>query len=471
MAYRGKIACHFPAHTSPNYDVNDIQFLPVGGTVNDMLPIDKVYALPVGASVSSVSDLEQYLVWEKISKLLIAGDKSVAIQYIPRTNISVTDIGIFTASNDNTDAKLKVFHESGLCVAAYDGDVRVRNSELYGLSGTKRDGLIPQTLLYAGQKYFIVYYVWGVYPAYYQNEESQSIGNKIYENNTAASQTTIYDISENAQVLKPSMFRGVLNNSEGIFGFPENSWFVWMGSTQTGMTQGQAYRRTAVGSGWTFSGIVGNPSAYHTITADDLVAVLGKPAHGDFIWYVDGVSGMNRGDIWGKPNGWVTPTLVDISDYSDGRDKLALILMSLTSSTSKVMIENGALYSTANVGDTMSLKSGYTSKVSSTTPITSLPSNPVVGDIYYLAGSIGQVVGYNDGIFAWNGNSYDVVSQYNGENIATYFNIDGLSSVLEYIGTNSDLLEAVSNTKGDETFLNANTDNRKYYLKINGNEV
>lgn len=469
MAYRGKIACHFPSRApgNPNFDTVDIKFLPAGE--NTLCQIDKVYFLPAGATVSSIDDLE--LIWELVNKTLVAGNQSVAIQYIPTTNVAVTDIGIFTDSNDNTDAKIKVFHESGLCVAAYDGDVRVRNSELYGLSGTKRDGSIPQTLLYAGQKYFIVYYVWGVYPAYYQNGESQSIGNKIYENNTAASQTTIYDISENAQVLKPSMFRGVLNNSEGIFGFPENSWLVWMGSTQTGMTQGQIYRRTAVGGGWTFSGIVGNPSAYHTITSDDLTALLGKPPHGDFIWYVDGVSGMNRGDIWGKPTNWVTPTLVDISDYSDDRTKLALILMSLTSSTSKVMIENGGLFSTTYIGNTMSLKSGYTSKVSSTTPLTSLPSNPNNGDIYYLSGSIGQVVAHNDGIFAWNGSSYDVVAQYDGNHLTTYFNIDGLSSVLEYIGKNSDLLEEVSNTKGDETFLNANTDNRKYYLKINGNEV
>lgn len=465
MAYRGKIACHFPDQTPSNYDVNDIQFLPVGGTVNDMLPIDKVYALPVGASVSSVADLEQYLVWEKISKLLIAGDKSVAIQYIPRTNISVTDIGIFTASNDNTDAKLKVFHESGLCVAAYDGDVRVRNSELYGLSGTKRDGLIPQTLLYAGQKYFIVYYVWGVYPAYYQNEESQSIGNKIYENNTAASQTTIYDISENAQVLKPSMYRGVLNNSEGIFGFSENTWFVWMGSTQTGMTQGQIYRRTAVGSGWTFSGIVGDPSAHHPITSEDLTAIIAKPSHGEFIWYVDGVSGMNRGEIWGKPVTWVTPVLVDFSSISGEQEKTALVFYNLSSSSS-VMVSKGEFWYANYIGSTFKLKSGYSSAVSSLTPLSSKPAQAVEKTIYYLSQSASG--DWQDAIFVYENGNYTKIDQ---SNLWSYLDNNGLSVTLEKIGNNSDLLEAVSNTKGDETFLNANTDDRKYYLKINGNEV
>ena len=70
MAYRGKIACYFPEHNPQNYKVDDIEFLPVGGGENDLLYIDKVYALPAGELVSSVSDLEQYIVWEKISKIL-----------------------------------------------------------------------------------------------------------------------------------------------------------------------------------------------------------------------------------------------------------------------------------------------------------------------------------------------------------------------------------------------------------------
>ena len=463
MAYRGKIACHFPerGQANPNFDTVDIKFLPAGE--NTLCQIDKVYFLPAGRTVSSIDDLE--LIWELVNKTLVAGSQSVAIQYIPTSNVSVTDIGIFTASNDNTDAKIKVFHESGLCVAAYDGDVRVRNSELYGLSGTKRDGSIPQTLLYAGQKYFILYYVWGVYPAYYQNGESQSIGNKIYENNTAASQTTIYDISENAQVLKPSMFRGVLNNSEGIFGFSENSWFVWMGSTQTGMTQGQVYRRTAVGGGWTFSGIVGDPTGHHPITSTDLTAILAKPPHGDFIWYVDGVSGMNRGEIWGKPTNWVTPVLLDFSSISDEQEKTALVFYNL-SSTSSVMVSSGLFWYTNYIGSTFKLKSGYSSAVSSLTPLSSKPAQAVEKTMYYLSQSASG--DWQNAIFVYENGNYTKIEQ---SNIWSYLDNNGLSVTLEKIGNNSDLLEAVSNTKGDETFLNANTDNRKYYLKINGNEV
>ena len=45
MAHIGKIACHFPGYEpNPNHDVEDIKFLPPGGTVNGLLHIKKVYA-------------------------------------------------------------------------------------------------------------------------------------------------------------------------------------------------------------------------------------------------------------------------------------------------------------------------------------------------------------------------------------------------------------------------------------------
>lgn len=411
------------------------------------------------------------LIWEKDSKVLVAGNNSVAIQYIPAADIAVSDIGIFTTSNDNSDAKIKVFHESGLCVAAYDGDVRTRNSELYELSGTKRDGVISTITLYAGQKYFIVYYVYDVYPAYFQNKESQTIANKIYENNTAASQTTIHNISENAQVLKPSLFAGVLRDTPGIFYLAENAWFTWLGATNVGMIQGQIYRRTSTGIGWTFCGIVGDQTSwYHTITTADLSNLLAKPIHGNFIWYIDGITGMNRNEIWGKPYNWESPVLVDLTQYSDVNAQLAGMLLTLSNtSVSKAMISNGTLFhGTCQISDSIAVKSGYRSKVTSTTPLSTLPSSPVNGDLYYLSGSIGAAIGHQTAVFAYNDGNY---TQIYMENLSTYLDIIGLSTLLTKIGNNSDLVEYIQDTKGDESFLNSNTDNRKYYLKINGNEV
>lgn len=464
MAYRGKIACHFPDQTPSNYDVNDIQFLPVGGTVNDILPIDKVYALPAGASVSSVSDLEQYLVWEKILKVLISGNQHVAIEYIPTQDISVTDIGIFTNENSTgRTPRIKIFHESGLCVAFTNGDIQTTNQEVYELSGSNHDAVIQATTLKAGQKYYIVYspgYGSGntFYPAYFQNTNGNY---KVYENESENIQ--VFDISENAQYLKPSKYKGIMTNSMGIFTFSTNDWFVWMGSTQTGMTQGQVYRRTDVGEDWTFTGIIGDPANYHTITSDDLSNLLSKDDESDFIWYVDAVPGMNRGEIWGKPEGF-DPHLVDLSTYSNEGEKEAFVAYNLTQ-YADVMISKGTLWYSDAIGYTLFLKDGYKSGVTSMTPLTAKPTNPVEKTLYYL---IASEAGYHMNIVCvYENGNYTVIDD---RNITNYFKYESLSSSLEKIGTNQDLLEALYNA--DYTFLNAtvNTD-KKFYLKLNGNEV
>lgn len=62
IPYVGKIGCFFPSRGNPLADVHSIQYLPAGG--NTRYYIDCVYALPAGATISSVADLEQYVVWK-----------------------------------------------------------------------------------------------------------------------------------------------------------------------------------------------------------------------------------------------------------------------------------------------------------------------------------------------------------------------------------------------------------------------
>ena len=253
MAYRGKIACYFPEYNPQNYNVDDIEFLPVGGGENDLLYIDKVYALPAGELVSSVSDLEKYIVWEKISKILVAGTQHVAIEYIPSQDISVTDIGIFT--NENSTGRqphVKIFHESGLCVASTDGDVQTTNQEVYGLNGSNHDAIIQATTLKSGKKYYIVYspgYGGGstFYPAYFKNTNGNY---KVYENETSTSQTTIVDISS---------FGNNLGNCSDIAAFidaSENDYMLWSGNL-TGYTSNTLYVRSAVQLDGTYVGKIG----------------------------------------------------------------------------------------------------------------------------------------------------------------------------------------------------------------------
>ena len=467
MAHTGKIGFHFPARGNPNLDTYDIKFLPAGSTastINDFQQVNKVYAIPAGVTITSVDDLQNYVVWELVEKALVAGNQNVAIEYIPTQDISVTDIGIFTDENSTgRTPRIKIFHECGLCVAFANGDVQTTNQVVYELSGSNHDAVIQATTLKAGQKYYIVYshgYGSGndFFPAYFQNTNGNY---KVYENEQDNIQ--VVDISENAQYLKPSKYKGIMTNSMGIFGFATNDWFVWMGSTETGMTQGQVYRRTDVGEGWTFEGIIGDPTNYHTITSNDLSNLLSKDNGADFIWYVDAVPGMNRGEIWGKPEGF-NPHLVDLSTYSNSGEKEAFVAYNLTQ-YDDVMISNGQIWYSSDIGYTLSLKAGYKSAVTSMTPLTAKPTNPVDKTLYYL---ISSEAGYHMNIVCvYENGNYTVIDD---RNITNYFNYESLSTKLEKIGTNQLLLEALYN--GDTTFLNAtvNTD-KKFYLKLNGNEV
>ena len=231
MAFRGKIACHFPDRGNPNADVQSISFLPEGtnpstiSDITDMPKVKAVYAIPAGVTSVTINDLPNYLVWEYFDQL-VAGNELVAIEYVPESNVSLQSIGIFTANqNSQTNSKIKVMHESGFFVAAVDGDVvDGSSSELYGLTGYNRSTSATVTL-YAGQKYYIVFQQGtDYYPAYY----SGVAGNyKVYNNNTAASSTTIRTLGTGAGEFDPSKFRGVLTSSEGIVAFNEDDWFTW----------------------------------------------------------------------------------------------------------------------------------------------------------------------------------------------------------------------------------------------------
>lgn len=424
------------------------------------------------------------LIWEKVIKRLVAGDTAVAIQYKPTADISVTDIGIFTAESvTNRTAKIKVFHESGLCVAAIDGDVKTTGETLYDLAGDKRDAVINATTLYAGQTYYIVYYGgqnsdWDskFYPAYFQNSTGEGTY-KEYANNFNASQVTITEVSENSQNFKPSKFAGVFNSSVGIFGLSENSWFSWhssQGQWQTGMTNGDIYKRTNAGSSYTFRGIVGDPTnQQHQLSKDDMMTMINLPNNSMFVWYVSNFQGITWNNIYAKVAGtWNAPT-VTYEGPVDAQSKLAILpaLVALynanngTTGTAKVLCISGYSYDGHGPGYSIKMRSGYQNYVSSTTPETALPSNPQVGDIHYLAQG---VLGDGEGIYKWFGNYWGQISLY----YETPFELDeNVSDWLTLVGTPQDFLTKVGSVPDDNFLAATENTTRKYYLKINGNEV
>lgn len=492
MAYRGKIACHFPDHSPSNYDVNDIQFLPVGGTVNDILPIDKVYALPAGASVSSVSDLEQYLVWEKISKVLVAGNDFVAFEYIPPADITLNSISIFTASGTNinqTSVSLIIMHESGLPIATSTTST-FTHMTLYGLEGNKQTcSSFNYRKLYGGQKYYIIFEGSNhdFYPAYFQ----ASSGNyKIYTNNQASSQSgncfKYWDIEPSS----PPKYIGNLTKSEGIFSLTTGSWFMWLNRYGAGISRWRLYRRTNVGSQYTFQGIVGDSPDNQTIFEyRHAVQLIQKGPTGDFVWYCQDTPNvrLKSGAIYTKEqSGFIQYTAantiaVDVPDIG-GNDRFPEIVNIFKGLKQKTYcITAGGNYHWHTVsGYLMSLKSGYTN-MATDDPLTALPDSPQANGIYYLSNSISGIS--NTAMYLYTGNDWTVI---NYDNYTTYLNTQTVDTLLTKVGEASEFLEEVKvngNTVDVDQifqtfFLVQNTDtpvpmhtDRKYYLEINGQEV
>lgn len=424
------------------------------------------------------------LIWLlRDSKVLVAGDTSVAIQYKPTADISVTDIGIFTAESiTNRTAKIKVFHESGLCVAAVNGDVKTAGETLYELVGDKRDTVINATTLYAGQTYYIIYYGgqnsdWDkkFYPAYFQNSSGKGVY-KEYVNNLNADEFTITEVSENSQNFKPSMFAGVFNLIDAIYDLKENSWFSWYSSQSQAqnMTNGDLYKRTNVGSSYTFHGIVGNQTEYnHDLSNEDMIKLIGLPYNSMFVWCVTNIQGITKNNIYAKVEGtWNAPTVTFDGPNNTNNMDLLPGLVALyaanqgTTGNNLALCLSGVAYQHQyKVGSTIKLVSGVRNFVSSTTPETTLPANPQNGDVHYFA----KDVNGSEGIYVYDGNSWSTPNMYykspfeNGS--------ESVADWLTLVGTTEDFLTKVGSVP-DVNFLSAaqNT-SRKYYLKINGKEV
>lgn len=471
MAHIGKIACHFPGlQPNPNHDVEDIKFLPPGGTVNDLLHIKKVYAIPAGATVTSVSDLAQYVVWEWVDTLA-AGAADVCIEFIPSTNIPLSNVGIFTNNiTSSTYVNFVVYHESGLIVAKNNGDtIDSSTSSKYGLSGQRRVDAVSDVTLKAGYKYYIQYtdhtdhQSSSFYPAYFDGVTGH------YKNyvDTGAQNKMVANINSTTG------YAGVIDDSSRVFGMPAGTLFVWNGSANVGMTPGSAYVRSNIGQNYAFSGIVGNPASWQSITKEYALALLGKPANTEFIWYVGGYPDMDRGTIWAKPVSTANWSTIDFYEYSYGEYQLeAQLMAALNTNAFTFCIDGKWWYSTAYIGYKFSLKPGYTSYVTShTAPLSELPANPVNGGIYYLAKGLGdQPIYGQDACQVYENGAWTTIGN---NNWTDYIKTEGLTTWLEYIGRNSDF----TTTEFDQYRMSANlreatlqTD-KKYYLEINGNEV
>ena len=497
MPHEGKIGCHFPAYGNPNHDVYGIKYCPPNGGQNDVRTVNKVYYLSpadIAAMLAMSSDAERlaYLlstspthrVWEFKNALLVAGSSNVAIEFSPSADTTLSSVSIFATGNNpaQTSVKVYVVHESGLCVSKGSGDT-VTQMSLYGLSGYKHTiNLLNNSKLFKGEKYYIIYQSNNesdFYPAYFQNE------NGNYKNGVTVASYADPEISRYYQIEtgNTATFAGVLMSSQGIFSIPTNKWFAWGDGYGVGLSKYRMYRRTNVGSEYQFVGVIGTPDGQTPFGASQAQALLDKPANGDFIWYCTTGGnpniGLTYGDIYTKYTSTGTiysnanTKVVDVTDGSGNREiAMANILYGL-SQKSIVLTGGGDYYYHRLGGYIVTLKSSYTNKVTSSTPLTSLPSNPQSNEIYYLSNSISGI--NTTGAYVYNG-SWTLL---NYDNSTTYFNATDIGSVLTRVGSNTDFLEEIridNNTVDIDSTLQDYFDasvsaDKKFYLEINGNEV
>lgn len=194
------------------------------------------------------------LVWQKGStKVLVAGNQNVAIEYDmadATSDLVLTSIEIFTDSDSTSEAKIKIIHESGLFIAAIDGDTRGSSTEKYSLPGRTRSVDNLNITLYKGHKYYFVYQGntnAAFYPAYFQGDTDGNY--KIYANTTGASQINVCDLSVVGNFLG-GLFSGRHPNKEDklyMLSMSINDSFMYLGhnadSWNPPLTQNHFYRK------------------------------------------------------------------------------------------------------------------------------------------------------------------------------------------------------------------------------------
>ena len=477
MAHLGKIGFHFPGRGNPNLDTYDIKFLPAGSTastINDFQQVNKVYAIPAGVTITSVADLQNYVVWELLNSL-VASNQTVVFEYIPSSDVTLTSIGIFTDSLDtNTTCNVAIYHESGLVIYRHNTDTIDSTTTKHDLQGKRRhiDG-ITNVVLKAGLKYYIQYTQetdsvhTTIYPAYY----SGSSGNyKVWYHGSVQSkhQANINDVTS---------YAGEISSTQYIGTYSPGTLFRWTGGYTFGLQTGCCYVRSNFDTGYTFTGMIGDVDNFRDITDADVLAVLGRPDNSDFIWYIGNETGMTRGDIYGKGSNW--PSTVNTFDFSDDPNdwigNLAILFKAIYDfNNTNILAKSGYLQYDIKRGAVVSIQTNYSSQVTSLTPLNSSTLPPaadrVTDGIYYLDSNAESGI-HNKGLFHWDGSSWTNITS---NNLPTYLSWGSLSLWLTRLGSNSDMINVqyFDNGYQSDGLRSATTvTGREYYLEINGNEV
>lgn len=428
----GKIAAHFPNASVSNRDAYQIQFVPPGGTVTDTQEIEKVYFVsPIAVAAinakstqeEKLAELAKYLVWrrywdEPIQRILVAGTQNVAIEYDmtnATSDLVLTSIEIFTDSDSTSEAKIKIIHESGLFIAAIDGDTRGSSTEKYSLTGRTRSVDNLNITLYKGHKYYFVYQGStneAFYPAYFQGDTNGNY--KVYANTTAASQINVCDLSVVGNFLgglfsgrhpnkadKLYMLSMSINDSFMYLGYNADSW-------NPPLTQNHFYRK--------------------------------------------------------KSNTYGNATEVNITSGND-HYKAAKLFGNIRKYTT--ILQNGSLTNGSNYdGSIAQIATEYTSYIDvdvNNEPIalTTWPSSPQNNGLYYIDSSLLQ--SNSNEFVVYHNNDWDRVGQY-------YIDQNVIANYINYPDWwNKDFEDLNVNYTVDASFANTPVENpgKHFYLKLN----
>lgn len=415
------------------------------------------------------------LIWEKIARQLVAGNQNVAIEYVPTENITVNSIEIFTSQTDSSQSdsgRIKILHESGLYVGAFDGNTTDSSTEKYGLTGVPRSVSNVGVTLYAGEKYYILFHDGNTslyYPAYFQNENGNYIANFV--DNAQAS--TLYPF-QNITAIKDYLPSGGGAAQEAdlqsILKLDTNELFLWNGNdlavNQTVIIHGDYLGKKLTAK-------VTDPP----ITTSD-ADIWNYSAQQIFIRHGYGSDVTER--IWKKKettsNDGSFSTTTSNGTISSG--EILLALKNGTSSYSKILadtpIHHGGDPWWSYVGTNMSLKSGYKVGLTDLTPLTTVPQNPEDKTFYYFAQSIAEstVSTWSDCIVVYENNTWKALTPYQGtDNFKEYLNSQSLDSKIEQISLTT-LVQEDQRVSCNSSVKSATlSTDKKFYLKINGKEV
>lgn len=410
------------------------------------------------------------LVWQKgNAKVLVAGNKNVAIEYVPTEDITVNSIEIFTSQTTSaTSGRIKILHENGLYVGAIDGNGEDATTERYNLTGRPRTVSNVGVTLYAGKKYYIVFQDVldaTYYPTYFQNETGNY---KVYANTTGASQIILYP---DAASLKATIGHDEnLNNTyrDEILKLNTNEKFLWGGYQQQevnptipAMVSNGIYNRESLtgsyaGKKTTLAGIVSTPK-------DDYCLID-----------VNNTSFTNEA-VYRKTNDIPSYTEFNFDDYSSlsASDQLAVFVHELNGKTLFVA-STSSWQSWVNVQGLDTLKSGYTSdiEVNNNVPVlrTTLPTNPVEKCYYYINGNA-WTDWHATGLYVYENNTYTYINENDGDGFKTHLVISQITDYFTVINF-STIISFVTQTSYAYTFAHTTlSTDKKFYLKINGKEV